>query len=322
MSVALHSIDAVVQRTGLSAHVIRVWEKRYRAVQPARTATNRRQYSDEEIERLTLLRDLTREGQSIGYVAKLPTEQLRQLVTGPGASLLDTPRARGDGFTLIDSSASSLDAALVAVRSMDARALDGALKRAAVALGTQGMLQRVAAPLAQTLGELWREGGITSAHEHFATAVLRTHLAQTTAAFAPSGTEPVLIVATPSGQLHEIGALLVSGVAANLAWRVVYLGASLPAVEITGAAIQSRAKAVALSLVFPDDDAGLESELTRLRELLPPAVSLVVGGRATPAYRRVLERIGAFQVSDLQAFGALLDQLRRSGPQPEVRPSE
>lgn len=318
MNAALHAIDAVVQRTGLSAHVIRIWEKRYRAVEPARTPTNRRLYSDEEIERLTLLRDLTRAGQSIGYVAKLPTEQLRQLIAGPRPSLIDASTARGHASALNDSSATSLDAALAAVRSMDARALDGVLKRAAVALGTHGMLQRVAAPLAQKLGELWRDGGITAAHEHFATAVLRTHLAQTASTFAQAGTEPVLIVATPSGQLHEIGALLVSAVAANLAWKVVYLGASLPAVEITGAAIQSRARAVALSLVFPDDDARLEGELSRLRELLPPAMSLIVGGRAMPAYQPVLERIGAFQVNDLPAFGALLDQLRRSSAQPDA----
>jgi methylmalonyl-CoA mutase cobalamin-binding subunit len=129
-------------------------------------------------------------------------------------------------------------------------------------------------------------------------------------------------VGTPTGQLHELGARLVSAVAANLGWRVVYLGASLPAVEITGAAIQSRARAVALSLVFPDDDARLESELTRLRELLPPAISLIAGGRATPAYRQVLERIGAFQVNDLGAFAELLDQLRRAGPTPRVQELE
>lgn len=311
---AIHSIDAAVQRTGLSAHVIRIWEKRYRAVEPARTASNRRLYSDEEIERLILLRDLTRAGQSIGYVAKLPTEQLRQLASGPRASTLDARSEPSGATASTDPSAALLDGALAAVRSMDAHALARVLKRAAVVLGTQGMLQRVAAPLAHALGKLWREGDITSAHEHFATAVLRTHLAQTAAMFASAGTEPVLIVATPPGQLHEIGALLVSAVAANLGWRVVYLGASLPAAEITGAAIQNRARAVALSLVFPDDDPRLDGELTRLRELLPPETSLIAGGRATPAYRPVLDRIGAFQVNDLHALGSLLDRLRRSGP--------
>ena len=308
----LHSIDAVAQRTGLSAHVIRIWEKRYRAVEPARTATNRRQYSEDEIERLTLLRDLTRAGQSIGYVAKLSTDQLRTLAVGTRTAA-NHPRPE-PVVSGAESPSVLLDRALSAVKAMDAGSLDGVLKQAAVTLGTQGMLHRVAAPLAQRLGDLWRDGHITAAHEHFATAVLRAHLAQTSAMYAPSGREPVLIVTTPTAQLHEIGAMLVSAVAANLGWRVIYLGASLPAAEITGAAIEHRARAVALSIVFPDDDPLLEQELITLRGLLPSEVSVIAGGRAATAYRSALERIGAFQISDLSTFANLLDQLRRPSP--------
>jgi AAA family ATP:ADP antiporter len=81
----------VARRTGLSAHVIRIWEKRYGAVEPERTGTNRRLYSDEQIERLSLLRDLTQAGHRIGHVAKLPTEKLRQLAKESDA---DDGRAR------------------------------------------------------------------------------------------------------------------------------------------------------------------------------------------------------------------------------------
>jgi DNA-binding transcriptional MerR regulator len=63
----------------LSAHVIRIWEKRYGAEEPQRTGTNRLLYSEEQIGRLSLLRDITRNGHTIGNVAKLPTEKLREL---------------------------------------------------------------------------------------------------------------------------------------------------------------------------------------------------------------------------------------------------
>ena len=69
----------VARRTGLSAHVIRIWEKRYGAVKPERTPTNRRVYSEDQIERLDLLCRVTQAGHSIGHVAKLPTESLRKL---------------------------------------------------------------------------------------------------------------------------------------------------------------------------------------------------------------------------------------------------
>ena len=91
-----HPINAVVRRTGLSAYVIRIWEKRYGAVEPERTATNRRLYSDEQIERLALLREITQAGQSIGYVAKLPTEQLKQIAAASSASET-SPGASGAG---------------------------------------------------------------------------------------------------------------------------------------------------------------------------------------------------------------------------------
>src|SRR5689334_7608896 len=79
MADAHQAIKVVARRTGLSAHVIRIWEKRYGAVEPERTETRRRLYSDEQIERLSLLREITQSGHSIGHVAKLPTEKLRQL---------------------------------------------------------------------------------------------------------------------------------------------------------------------------------------------------------------------------------------------------
>ena len=65
-----HSIKVAARRCGLSTHVIRVWEKRYDAVSPDRTDTNRRLYSEQEIERLKLLRAATLSGHSIGNVAR------------------------------------------------------------------------------------------------------------------------------------------------------------------------------------------------------------------------------------------------------------
>jgi DNA-binding transcriptional MerR regulator/methylmalonyl-CoA mutase cobalamin-binding subunit len=299
-------INAVVRRTGLSAHVIRIWEKRYGVVEPERTATNRRLYSDDQIERLSLLREVTQSGQSIGYVAKLPTEQLKQLAAASSAS--DTRTALG--VATAPAASSLLEDCLAAVRALDSRALEQALNHSETMLGAVGMLQRVAAPLAQAIGSLWREGSITSAHEHFASAVLRTYLARAARPFASGANEPVLVVATPAGQLHELGALLAGALAANLGWHVTYLGASLPAPEIAGAATQNRARAVALSLVYPADDPRMEGELTRLRDLLPPEVTLIAGGQAMPAYRGVLDRIGALQAADLAQLSSVLDGLR------------
>lgn len=307
MAEAHYAIKAVVRRTGLSAHVIRIWEKRYQAVRPERTGSNRRLYSEEQIERLSLLRVITRAGHNIGAVANLATEKLRKL-----AIEAETTGAGIPGSTTNASKRPSiLDECIAAVQTLDSRALENALKRGATELGVQGLLQRVIAPLAQIIGELWREGSITAAHEHFASAVMRVFLGHAAKPFAGSEGAPVLIVATPAGQIHELGALIISAAAANLGWHVTYLGASLPASEIAGAARQNRARAVALSLVYPEDDPRLEGEMIRLHESLPAEVTLLVGGRAMPAYREALDKIGAVQIEDLAHFCSALDELRK-----------
>jgi DNA-binding transcriptional MerR regulator/methylmalonyl-CoA mutase cobalamin-binding subunit len=310
MPSAQYPIRAVVRQTGLSAHVIRIWEKRYGAVHPERTATNRRLYSAEQVERLSLLRDITRSGLSIGYVAKLPTETLRE------RTLAFSSGERRKALSLAQDTnpPSFLDECLAALKALDAASLEDALKRSEMAYGALGMLLRVAAPLAKALGDQWRAGSVNAAHEHFATAILRTYLANAARPFGGVPHGPDLIIATPAGQMHELGALLVSAVAANVGWHVTYLGANLPAPEIAGAARQNGSRAVALSIVYPEDDKLLPAELERLRELLPPEVVLMAGGRAAPAYSQTLDKIGALQSQDLGHFSTLLDFIRTPAP--------
>ena len=313
MNDAHHAIRVVVRRTGLSAHVIRIWEKRYGAVKPARTGTNRRLYSEEQIERLSLLRELAGAGHSIGQVAKLPARKLKVLAAEAGVRVgMGSSSGRG-----AQASNSYLEECIAAVRNLDSRALDEVLTRAEPELGAQGLLQRVIAPLAQTIGDLWRDGSLTAAHEHFAGAVIRIFLGHSARPFAGSESAPGLVVATPTGQLHELGALLAGAAAANLGWRVTYLGASLPAAEIAGVARQHRARAVALSLVYPEDDPALGGELARLRALLPAEAVVLAGGRAAPAYRASLEKVGALLMEDLEQLCVTLDNLR--GPPKKAR---
>ncbi len=308
-----YPIQLAARLTGLSTHIIRIWEQRYRAVQPARTASRRRLYSARELERLNLLRDVTRAGFSIGQVAQMPTEKLGQLVaTSPHRSAPPGPKPAP-----VPPSASLIDECLAAIRAFDDHALDDALKRGAVTLGALGLLQHVIAPLAHSLGELWRAGTLTAAHEHFASAALRVFLGNSAKPFGPMNDAPVLVVTTPAGQVHELGALLVGALAANLGWHVTYLGASLPAAEIAGAARQRRARAVALSLVYPEDDPRLVGELALLRESLPAGIKLLVGGRALPAYRQALEKIGTLPIENLVQLGTILDSLR----QPKKKPT-
>ena len=199
---------------------------------------------------------------------------------------------------------------LDAVKRLDAGALGQALQRGLVALGHQGFLQVVVAPLADEIGAHWRDGTITAAHEHFFTASAKIFLGHMSRQFAEGAGMPNLIACTPAGQLHELGAFMVGVAATHLGWRVAYLGAGLPAAEIAGAAMQNQAAAVALSIIYPDDDPDLPDELLSLRRYLPSDTRIIAGGRAAPAYGETLARIGAVVVASLAECCEALDRLR------------
>ena len=311
-----HSIKTVSERTGLSPHLIRAWERRYETIQPERTDGNQRLYCEEDIERLVLLKKATEAGHPIRTVANLPVEELRELVsvhpsgersmTGNPAAQPGSipPRSARNGPELVDS-------ALRAITSMDGAALESVLEEAVLSLGQVAVLSHVIGPLVQRVGDGWQAGTLKVGHEHLASAVIRTFLANAARPFAVHASAPMLLATTPSGQVHEIGAALVAAAAANKGWRVTYLGPSLPAEEIASAALQSHARAVALSVVHPADDPQLPEELRRLQRLLPESTTLIVGGAAVDSYEKTLQQIGARVCRSLGDFSAILDGLRQ-----------
>jgi MerR family transcriptional regulator, light-induced transcriptional regulator len=308
-----YPIQVVVRETGLTAHVLRVWEKRYAAVVPERTATQRRTYSDADVHRLKLLRRATLVGHPIGSVAKLSDEELERLVQAAAAQAqMPSAPSIGDG-ALIPNSPIIRDC-IEAVKTFDADALTTLLERAAVQSGYTALLRQVIAPLAHRLGDLWSEGTLRMSHEHFATAVIRSFLLNPARQYAGANASSTLVAATPQGQLHELGAVITAALAAELGWRVVYLGPSLPAAEIAGVAFQNQARAVALSIVYPDDDPNVERELHDLRRFLPRNVAVLVGGRAAEYYHAALDATGAILVKDLPQLQVELAKIRATRP--------
>jgi DNA-binding transcriptional MerR regulator/methylmalonyl-CoA mutase cobalamin-binding subunit len=301
------SIQTAAERSGLSPHVIRAWERRYRAIEPERSTGRQRQYSEAEIERLATLHRAVRCGYSIGKIAHLPTEKLSALLAESAAA----PRALAKAAPA-DAGSTFRAEALAATERFAAPGLETALRGALVELGHQGLLRLVVAPLAEEIGERWRTGALTAAHEHFFTASVKVFLSDLTRQFAAPLDAPRVIVGTPAGQLHELGAIMAASTAANLGWRPVYLGPSLPAHEIAGAALRNDAAAVALSLVYPEDDPQIPHELTELARLLPAGVRILVGGRAARGYFETLVRIGALFAASLEELGTQLDTVRRS----------
>lgn len=300
-----HPIAVVADRTGLSQDVLRVWERRYGAVTPERGPGGQRVYTDADIERLGLLSAATRAGRSISQVARLPTDEVAALV---GEDLAARERLAPPPFAVPDAG-DMVDAALALVRSLDPTQLDQALRRTAARVGATVFLESVAAPLLRRVGDEWHAGRLTPAQEHLASGVVQGIIAETMRAFAEHPGGPSVLVTTPSGDRHAIGAALVGAAAAIEGWNVIYLGADLPAADIAEAAKSSGVSVVAMSIVYVEDRGRVLRELRTLKDRLPAGVTLLAGGAGA---RGLMAELGAMEVRVETSIPGLVAELRRA----------
>ncbi|UCF40737.1 MAG: MerR family transcriptional regulator [Gemmatimonadota bacterium] len=305
-----HPIRVVSLRTGLSPDVLRVWERRYGVVTPQRSEGGQRLYSDADIERLTLLNRATQAGRAIRRVAELRDDELAALVEEDAAARASAapaaPATAGGG----DAAQDHLDAALTAVEALDSGQLQFALGQAVFSLGAIDFVDRVLAPLLRRIGDRWHDGTLTPAHEHAATVIIKRTLQWMEEILETPGSAPLMLVTTPAGERHEMGALLAGVVARTEGWRVRQLGPDLPAGATAKAAAQSGARAVAVSSVRAADSARLLVELKELRAALGDGVELLVGGAAAAPLRDRIDGIGARYLAGLGELRRHLQDLR------------
>ncbi|HET9210312.1 MAG TPA: cobalamin-dependent protein [Thermoanaerobaculia bacterium] len=307
----------MARRTGLKPDLIRAWERRYGAVAPGRSETRRRFYSDEDVERLLLLRRVVSSGRGIGQVANLSNPELEALIEAepaPAAYAQSPPPAPEEIDEVVEA---FLNRCVAAAQRLDGREMEIELDRASVLFSRTHLLERVLVPLMRRIGELWHQGTLRPIHEHMASSVVRSFLGGMSCACHPEISAPHLVVTTPAGQRHELGALLAAATAAGEGWQVTYLGPDLPPEEIAAAALQKGARAVGLSITYPPDDPMLVEDLRRLRRLLGPHTLLIAGGRACPAYSAVLQETAALRLEDLAALRRELQAMRTGSGTPE-----
>ena len=146
---------------------------------------------------------------------------------------------------------------------------------------------------------MWEDGRFKVAHEHLASAVIRSLLGSMFLAGSPDSSAPLLLSTTPQGQLHEFGAFMALVTAASIGWKTLYLGPNLPAEDIVAAAKERGANGIALSIVYPADDPYLSTELRKIQNLTKGKIPLIIGGRSAASYGKIIKEINAILISDL-----------------------
>ena len=227
-----YPLRAAARLTGLSPEVLRAWERRYGVVEPVRTPGGTRRYSAADLERLRLVKAAVDAGHRIGQVARLDAEELKRRAAVPGEPAGDR-----------------LEAVLSALDQLEAARVHRLLSLQLSALGPVHFAREFALPLLREVGERWSRGEMSIASEHLATGVLSALLGAALLPTAASQLGPRILLATPSGERHELGLQMVALTALGAGADPIYLGAELPVEDLLSAAESAGASAVALSVV-------------------------------------------------------------------------
>jgi len=306
-------ISTVSKRSGVKSDLVRAWERRYQAVTPTRTAGGHRVYTDQDIARLKLLHKATSNGHSISLIALFSLSDLKTLLKEEcDTSSTPLPQALNSKRNQSHIAEDYIEKCYAAVLAFDAKLLEAHFENAIVELGSEAFIEHLLTPLLSQIGKRWTEGELRPVHEHMTSSVIRslTYILRNNNPSPPNA--PRMIVTTPTGQLHELGAMLAAIMAEFSGWQVTYLGADLPAEEIAVAVKYVDAQALTLSLSFASDDHLVHKELRKLKKLIGNDVALIVGGRAAYHFQELLSEIGVLTINSYQHFRELLKELALS----------
>lgn len=241
----LYPMRVVTRMTGLTSHTIRVWERRYGAVVPHRTAGNTRRYSAEDVHKLTLLRKAAELGYPIREVAPYDADALEDLVRQERR--VDRS-AEGPPAELDDPYAGLRAEYLARIQAFDYyRALE-TLSRASALLTTTDFVFEVLLPILRETGDRWEAGTFTVAHEHAVSAQARGLLDTMHRLASPQAGSPRIVVATPEGHRHEFGVLAGAQLAVARGFEPIYLGPDVPESDLLMALARGRTNLVLLAV--------------------------------------------------------------------------
>ena len=283
-----YPLGAATRLTGLSAEVLRAWERRYGAVQPPRTPGGTRRYRAQDLERLRLLKAAVDAGHRISEVAQLEDAELVQ-------------RANPNRET----SNQHLEQTLAALNELNSTESQRLLASQLSALGPVRFANDFALPLVREIGERWATGRMSIASEHLASGLLRSMLGSALQPNALSLMGPRIVFATPNGERHELGLQMAALTALGAGAAPIYLTTELPVEELIEAVKRTKASALALSLVTIDTDTAAPM-VSALRTGIPPDVQLWIGGAAATQIPPIQ---GVECIQSLEAFEARVVRL-------------
>ena len=215
-----YSVAQVEALTGIKAHTLRIWERRYGFLKPLRTPTNIRYYTDEQLKKLLNFGILVRNGYRVSKLEKMDNEEIFQAVTAILADPDSEDRDEIKGLTL-------------AMLEMNEEEFDNIFERQVIRKGFLRTITEMIYPFLQYVGVLWNTNKAMIAQEHFVSNLIRQKIVTAIERLSiPSKSAPAIVLFLLEGEEHEIGLLLANFIAKERGWRTYYLGQGVPLVNI------------------------------------------------------------------------------------------
>jgi DNA-binding transcriptional MerR regulator len=248
-----YSIKELEQLSGIKAHTIRIWEKRHRLVEPQRTHSNIRYYSDLDLKKIINVSLLNNNGFKISSIARMSDEELNKKV-------IDISQSKNDSKIYVDQLVTSM-------LDLDELMFEHELAVLEEKFGFEVMVTNVIYPFLEKIGLLWQTGSITPAHEHFISNLIRQKLIVAIASLpiVTKGTIRVVLF-LPETELHEIGLLFYHYIARKCGFKTYYLGQAVPHEDLKTVCSIHRPHLLITSLTSNPSIAALDNYLKKLSE--------------------------------------------------------
>lgn len=242
---AQYSIKDLENFTGVKAHTIRIWEKRYSLVEPKRTCTNIRFYDDEDLKKLLNVSILNRHGFKISNIVNLSDEIINE-------KILNLAQTQNDAESQIES-------LVVAMIDMDEAKFEKVFNTAVINLGFEEAILRIMYPFFEKIGVLWQIGTINPAQEHFISNLLRQKLIVAIDGIADNlnGHTKSFLLFLPEGEFHELGLIFYHYLIKKNRHKAYYLGETVPFDGLVEISKQKKIDYIVTSMVtaIPEDEA-------------------------------------------------------------------
>jgi methanogenic corrinoid protein MtbC1 len=268
--------------------LLRAWESRYGAIRPLRTAGGSRRYSEDDLHRLSLLRDAVAAGNRIGGIAQLGLSELKGLLP-----------------VELDRESPPIDQIIALAKKFDGAETRRLLSQLIGELGAAEFAKEIALPLLVEVGERWHRGDLSISVEHFMTGIVRSFLIPALGSLDAEPSAPRMVFATPSGERHDLGSLFAALIAARAGADAVFLGADVPVEELIESVARSRATVLVLGFVtLPKEES--ERAIREVRAGLSKEVSVWIGGAGVDGIPPVKDTLRVVNLEQVEAQATLL----------------